>query len=135
MKPSGPSNREEHRNNIFDILRKDANEVLDLINEVFENEINQKMKRRIILGIIKQLRKGEEYQKITDSEYLNIIEESYKLDPSFFMSSLYPKLVSWDYPSYSTVKEEVITLIDRLNKEFVPPNQELDDKSITFIKE
>lgn len=134
IKPSNSLKREEHMSKIFDILRKDASEVINVINEANETEIG-KDKQRSILSILKGLRKSEEFQQLSNSDYFDIVTATYKLNPSFFLSSIYPKMVSWDYSSYLTVKEEVITLIDKLSKEFVLSKPELDDNSIKFVKE
>jgi len=42
--------------------------------------------------------------------------------------------MSWKFPSFLSVKEELITLVDKLNKEFVPSKSEQDDNFIKFIK-
>jgi len=114
IKPTDTSKREEHLNKIFDLLRQDANEVLDVINEVYETELLEKNKRRMILVVLKALRKSEEFADLSDSDFLNIVKETYKLDPEFFMNSVYPKMISWKFPSFLSVKEE---LIEHLRKE------------------
>ena len=117
IKPSDPLKRFEHMSKIFDILRKDANEVLGVINEVYETEVLEKYKRRSILSILKGLRKSEEYQDISDSEYLDIVRETYKLDPEFFLKSIFPKMKTWNFPSFLSIKDELFELIENLNKE------------------
>ena len=111
IKPTDKSKREEHLNKIFDILRKDANEVLDVINEINETEILEKHKRTTILTILKSLFKSEEFTHLSDSDYLNIVKETYKLDPEFFMASIYPKMTVWDFPSFLSIKEELFELL------------------------
>ncbi|MHA2051846.1 MAG: hypothetical protein ACW986_19715 [Promethearchaeota archaeon] len=128
VKPS-QSNKEQHLNSIFEILSQNADQAIDVLHEINVTEKHPKMRRKFILSILMQLRKSKEYQKITESEYLNIIEEAFRLDPSFFMSSIYPKLESWDHSSYTPVKEKVIALIGKLNSEST------GDDSIKFIKE
>ena len=105
--------REEHMNKIFDILRKDANEALTLINEVNETEILEKNKRRSILSILKALRKSEEFQHLSDSDYLDIVKETYKLDPEFFMTYIYPKMNSWKFPSFLSLKKELLEILSK----------------------
>lgn len=41
----------------------------------------------------------------------------------------------WKFLSFLRVKEEIITLVDKLSKEFVPSKPEQDNNSIKFIKE
>lgn len=99
---------------IFDILRKGATEVLTLINEIYEIEVLEKNKLRSILSVLKALRLNEEYQHISDSDYLNIVKETYKLDPNFFMTLIYPRMMSWGFPSFLSVRENIISLIENL---------------------
>jgi len=117
IKPTDKAKREEQMSKIFEILRKDANEVLDVINEANETIILEKNKRRYILDILKGLRKSEEFADLSDLDFLDIVKETYKLDPEFFMKSIYPKMKSWDFPSFLSIKEELIELIENLNKE------------------
>ena len=133
IKPTG-TNIEQHINNIFEMLSQNADQVIELLHEIDETEIHPKMKRNYILSILRQIRKSKEYQKITESEYLNIIEEAFKLDPSFFMSLVFPKLESWEHSSYIPVKEKVIALISELNGDLSSSRSEHGD-SIKFIKE
>ena len=116
------------------MLSQNADQVIELLHEIDETEIHPKMKRNYILSILRQIRKSKEYQKITESEYLNIIEEAFKLDPSFFMSLVFPKLESWEHSSYIPVKEKVIALISELNGDLSSSRSEHGD-SIKFIKE
>ena len=117
IKPTDKAKREEQMSKIFEILRKDANEVLDVINEANETIILEKNKRRYILGILKGLRKSEEFANLSDLDFLDIVKETYKLDPEFFINSIYPKLESWDFPSFLNIKGQLIELIENLNKE------------------
>ncbi len=133
IKPLDKKKREEDLNSIFNLLRKDTEEVLALINNLYEFDKGEKWKKKLIPNILKSLHISEEYIDLSDSDYLNIVKETYKLDPEFFMNSIYPKMMSWDFPSFLTVKEEVITLVDKLNNEFVLSKPEQED--IKFIKE
>ncbi|MFX0139704.1 MAG: hypothetical protein ACFFDN_39055 [Candidatus Hodarchaeota archaeon] len=135
IKPTDKSKREEHMSKIFDFLRKDVNEVLDVINEVMEIEQSEKWRRRYISNILKSLRKTEEYTDLSDSEFFDIVGKTFKLDPDFFMTSVYPKMMSWNFPSFLSVKEEVITLIDKLNNELELCKPEQADDFIKFVKE
>ena len=133
IKPTG-ANSEHHINNIFEMLSQNTDQVIDLLHEIDETESHPKMKRKYILSVLLQLRKSKEYQKITESEYLNIIEEAFRLDSSFFMSSIFPKLESWNHSSYIPVKEKVLALINELNAETSTSPTE-QGNSIKFIKE
>ena len=62
---------------------------------------------------------GDDIHKFSDSDYLEIVKEVYKIDPEFFMTSLYPKMMSLKYSKYISemdIKEEVKTLVDQLSK-------------------
>ncbi len=103
--------RKEHLNKIFDILRKDVKEVLDIINEIKETEILEKSRIKYSLAVLKFLFKSEEFTHFSDSDRIKVIVETYKLDPEFFMSLIYPKMKEWDFPSFLNVKEETFELL------------------------
>ena len=114
IKLTDKSKGKEDGSKIFDLLRKDANEVLDVIKEVMDwgiTGISEKYKRRHIWGILRALRISEEFKDLSDSDYLNIIKETYKLEPEFFMSSIYPKMMTWDNSSFLDMKEQVTALL------------------------
>ena len=108
---------EEQVNTLFKILCKDANQVLNIIEEKFEILMEPKRKQKELLEILRHLRKKEEYQDISDSEYLDIVRETYRLHPQFFMDFIYPKMKSWDFPLFLSIKEGFLELIENLNKE------------------
>ena len=111
IKPTDKSKRNEQMSEIFDILRKDASEVLEVIHGVYETEILEKNRRRYSLGILKALFKSEEFTHLSESDYFDIVKETYKLDSEFFMASIYPKMTAWDFPSFLSVKEELFELL------------------------
>lgn len=110
-----------HRNKLFELMRKDVNEIVDAFREL--NEMRIKGIKRIppflsvkkpassvkneFLHRLRALWKSEEYQHLSDSEYFDIVHQIYKLDPEFFMTSIYPKMQSWNFPSFLSVKEEL----------------------------
>ena len=51
-----------------------------------------------IAAIFKQLQKDEECCHISEPDYLNIVGETYKLNPQFFVKSIYPKMGYWKIP-------------------------------------
>ena len=109
---------EEQVNTLFKILSKDADQVLNIIEEKYEILMEPKRKKKDLLEILRHLRKKEEYQDISDSEYLDIVKETYRLNPQFFMDFLYPKMKSWNYLEFpSDLKRELIESIEKLNKE------------------
>jgi len=109
---------EEQVNTLFKLLCKDANQVLNVIKDYLEMVINPKRKRGELLAILRHLRTKEEYKDISDSEYLDIVRETYRLNPQFFMDFLYPKMKNWEsFILEKKIKEEFLELIENLNKE------------------
>jgi hypothetical protein len=101
-------------NTLYESFCKDVNHILSLIKEELEREYPSKY---ILVPFLRALRISKEYQQITDSVYLDIVRETYRLNPQFFMEFIYPKMKSWKFPSFINVKGEVIELIENLNKE------------------
>jgi hypothetical protein len=60
---------------------------------------------------LKSIWKGDEYLGVPNSEILNIVVETFKLDPEFFEHSIYPKMVAWKNESFQNVKEELFNLL------------------------
>jgi hypothetical protein len=114
IKPLDKQKREEDLNTIFNLLRKDSEEILTLINNLYEFDKAKKLTKRLIPNILKSLHKSEEYIDLSDSDYLNIVKETYKIDPAFFMSIIYPKMMSWDFNPFLRVKDQVKLLIGGL---------------------
>jgi hypothetical protein len=110
IKPLNKQKREEYLNNIFSLLRKDVEDILAFIQGMFEFDKRGKFKKRLIPNFIKSLKhhKIEEYDDLSDSDYLNIVKETYKIDPEFFMSIIYPKMMSWDLPAFMEIKDRVL---------------------------
>lgn len=106
-----------HLDKIFDILRKDAGQVINLIYEMYKVEIVEENKKKAIVGILEGLFSSEEFEPLSDSEFLDIVGETFKLDSEFFMKAVYPKMMSWTFSSFVRVKEEIISLVDRSSKE------------------
>jgi hypothetical protein len=114
IKPADKSKKEEDRIAFFNILRKNPDETLEVIKEIYEFEKLEKFARRTIWGILKSMWKGEEYLGVPNSDILNIVKETYKIDPEFFMMSIYPKMIAWNDESFLNIREE---LFDILRKE------------------
>lgn len=123
---------QEQINNIFEVLCKDTNQVMNSLRELLYLELDQKRKKVEFLrvlhpflyfpskGKIVSKLQSDEVHYFSDSDYLEIVEETYKLDPEFFMTSLYPKMMSRKYHKYISaidVKEEIKTLVNELSKE------------------
>ena len=122
IKPSDKSKTGDHVNNIFDILRKDVDEVLAIIQEIYDKETSEQKIQKRILEVLSSMFRGqkmlnmilEDLRHFSDSDKIKVILETYKLDPEFFMGSIYPKMASWDFPSFLSLKEQ---LFDLLRKE------------------
>ena len=108
-------------NNLFEVLCIDINQIMNVIRELLDMELDQKRKEWAVLGELHpRVFKSEGIHHFSASDYLYIVEETYKLDPEFFMTSIYPKMMSWKYAKYISeidVKWEINTLVNKLNKE------------------
>ena len=108
-------------NNLFEVLCIDINQIMNAIRELLDMELDQKRKGWAVLGELHpRVFKSEGIHHFSASDYLYIVEETYKLDPEFFMTSIYPKMMSWKYAKYISeidVKWEINTLVNKLNKE------------------
>ena len=78
-------------------------------------ELKDKWKKQEIIALLVNLRESEEYEHITDSDYLDIVETTYKTNPQFFIKKIYPKIESLKRPSMEPIKNDVIKLIENLN--------------------
>jgi hypothetical protein len=71
-------------------------------------------------GSIVSKLQGDDIHKFSDSDYLKIVKEVYKIHPEFFKNSLYPKMMSLKYSKYISemdIIEELKTLVDSLSKD------------------
>jgi len=119
---------EEKIHKLFAVLCKDKNQIINIIRELYEMKINQpKRKQKEFLGIlnpqlyfqskgkiISRLQSDEVYH-FSDSDYLEIVKETNKLDPEYFMTSIYPEMMSWKYHKFIStidVKEEIKKIVE-----------------------
>ena len=51
---------------------------------------------------------SEEYQCLSNSEYVDIVEATYKLNPQFFVKSIYRDMKSWRFPSLNLKEENIL---------------------------
>ncbi|MFX0140937.1 MAG: hypothetical protein ACFFDN_45280 [Candidatus Hodarchaeota archaeon] len=140
IKLSKSLKREEHADKLFEILCKNAEPVVNIIKRILDMDVKPKKKQNAIESILYNLWFQHEYDypNFSDSEYIEFIGETYKLDPTFFMTLIYPKIESWSFLSFLRVKEEIVKLIDKLNKEIPkkPPSKpEEEGKYIKFVSE
>ena len=107
--------REEQINTIFQILSKDVNHIKDTIKVILEMELKNKWKTKEIAVLLLSLRVTKEYYRLTDSEYTDIVETTYKMNPQFFMTHIYPQIKSIKQQSIEPMKKDLIKLIENLN--------------------
>jgi hypothetical protein len=93
---------------IYEVLSKNVNQTFNAFLELHEMGLNPKLKRNEYLYRLKKLWNSEEYQGRPDSEYLDIVDAVYNLDPEFFMTYIYPKMMSWKFPSFLKIKNQII---------------------------
>jgi hypothetical protein len=111
-------------NELYEVLSKNVDQVVDMFQEIQDMGGKERIKRMEFLYRLPKLWQSDEYRNFSDSDYLEVIRRVYELDPEFFMTFIYPEMISWHFPSFLSVKEEIITLVDKLNKEFIPSNLE-----------
>jgi hypothetical protein len=122
---------EEKINKLFELLRKDTNQIINTIRELLNMDLDQKRKTLEISSLLHPLEyfpskgkivsklQSDEVHYFSDTDYIEIVKETYKLNPEFFMSSIYPKMMSWKYSkliSAINVRKEIKILIDQLSK-------------------
>jgi len=100
--------REEKINSLFKILSKDVNHIKDTIKVLLEMELKDRWKKREIIVLLEDLRISEEYKYLSNSEYVDIVEATYKLNPQFFMKSIYREMKSWRFPSLNLKEENIL---------------------------
>ena len=96
---------------LYEALSKDVNHTFNAFLELHEMGINEKLKRNEFLYRLKRLWDSEEYQGYSDSDYLDVVDAVYNLDPEFFMTYIYPKMMSWKFPSFLKVKDQIIEIL------------------------
>lgn len=104
----------EKVDNLYGVLCKDTNQIVDSLSGLLEGGLKRSKK-----WFVNNL-KSEECNHRSDSDYLYIVEETYKLDPEYFMSSIYPEMMSWKkskFISVNDVKEKIKTFVDKLSEE------------------
>lgn len=120
---------QSHRNKLFELICKDANQTVDTFRELHEIRSIGIKKLPPFLSVkksssfssvknefihrLRALWESEEYQHLSDSEYFDIVQQIYMLDPEFFMTSIYPKLMSWKFPSFLSVKKNIFEFISK----------------------
>ncbi|MFX1504194.1 MAG: hypothetical protein ACFFDH_24755 [Promethearchaeota archaeon] len=64
----------------------DLNQIMNVIKEDFQKS---KPSSNKVLNVLLDLRRKAEFQQLSDSEFFNIVGETFKLNPEFFMKKLY----------------------------------------------
>jgi len=72
-----------------------------------------KLKSKSFIRGLQALWKIKEYQYISDSEKLEIVLGVYELDPEFFMSSIFPEMKTWKFPSFLKLKSEIFEILNK----------------------
>jgi len=109
--------REEQVNTLYQILSKDVGDTKDTIKGILEMRLKDEWKKKEIVNLLINIREKIEYQQFTDSEFLDIVEATYKMDPQFFMEHIFGILWNLSKPSIAPIKKEMIELIEKLDKE------------------
>jgi hypothetical protein len=107
------SSKKEDINNLYKALCKNVYQTINSFYEIHEVGLHEKFKRKEFLYRLRELWDSEEYQHLSNSEYLEIVEAVYNLDPQFFMTIIYPKMMSWTFPSFLNVKSEISEILNK----------------------
>ena len=65
------------------------NDINQVMNSIKEELQQQRPAASIILNILYDLKRKEEYQHLSDSDFYHIVGETFNLKPEFFMKTLY----------------------------------------------
>lgn len=104
---------------IYKILSENLDQIKETIKVLLEMNLKDFYKKRQLILFLRNLRSSEVDHQITDSEYLDIIKTTYKINPQFFMNKVYPKLLSTKKPFIQPIKNDLIELIEHLSKETI----------------
>ena len=61
-----------------------------VINTIKEEMTSTNPSSARIIAQLNDLRSNEEYQPLSDTEFYDIVGETFTLNPNFFMASIYP---------------------------------------------
>ncbi|MFW9968920.1 MAG: hypothetical protein ACFFDF_01885, partial [Candidatus Odinarchaeota archaeon] len=86
------------------LLREDVETIVDRFQRVIDMGLNIKMKKKNFSKGLQVLWKKKEYEYLSKSEKMGVVLGVYKLDPEFFMSSIYPEMDKWKFPSFLNIK-------------------------------
>jgi len=67
--------------------------VNQIMNNIKEELANPEPSSKRIITHLTDLRSKEEYQSLSDSEFYDIVGETFKLNPEFFMKSIYEEML------------------------------------------
>lgn len=115
IKLTSKEKREEQVNTLYQILSKDVNDTKGTIKGILEMKLKDRWKRKNIVNLLVNIRE----QQFTDSEFLDIVEATYKMDPQFFMEHIFGILWNISKPSIAPIKTKMIELIEKLNKDAI----------------
>jgi len=115
IKLTSKEKREEQVNTLYQILSKDVNDTKGTIKGILEMKLKDSWKRKNIVNLLVNIRE----RQFTDSEFLDIVEATYKMDPQFFMEHIFGILWNISKPSIAPIKTKMIELIEKLNKDAI----------------
>ncbi|MHA1988177.1 MAG: leucine-rich repeat domain-containing protein [Promethearchaeota archaeon] len=100
---------------LYENLREILNnkQIIDGFQKKIDMGVNKKIKSSSFLEEIQNIL--QEKERLSNSDKLEIILGVYELDPIFFMASIYPKMLFWNFPSFLNIKGE---LTENLNEKF-----------------
>ena len=119
IKLTSKEKRKEQVNTLYKILSKDVSDTKGTIKGILEMKLKDSWKGKEIWNLLINIRVKIEYQQFTDSDFLDIIEATYKMDPQFFMEQIFGFLWNISKPSIAPIKTKIIELIEKLNKDAI----------------
>ncbi|MFX1407380.1 MAG: hypothetical protein ACFFBW_10510 [Promethearchaeota archaeon] len=75
-----------------------------IINNIKEEITGANPSSKRIISQLNDLKSKEEFQPLSDTEFYNIVGETFKLNPEFFMNSIYPKINTREMAKYIVEK-------------------------------
>lgn len=111
----------EQIDELYDLLfpKEDVNQIIERFRSVLNMGLSEKNKKKVFQGFsngLQALWKLKNYQYLSDSEKMEIVLAVYKLDPELFISSIYPEMNNWKFPSFLNIKSELFELLKKEEK-------------------
>jgi hypothetical protein len=95
------------------LLREDVDAIVERFQGVINMGLSEKIKRNSFVKSLQFLWELKEYDYLSVPEKLDVVLGVYKLDPKFFMSSVFPAMNSWKMPAFLEIKSELAECLSK----------------------